>query len=169
MMYLIKLLELLLYLITRLRQWSESNWPSKRLPISGVSLVMWHVTWSITRKPGSCPNTNRPEPRDVWDICILVKNRWVTTVKPVLSGHSKRIPKLVFKTDYRLMQVKCIAECSKGSILQYFRPSLRYHLSLTSLFCLFLSGRLRQVLLYTNNMQAFKQVVFFLLTLLFDF
>ena len=43
------------------------------------------------------------------------------------------------------MQVKSIAECSKGSILQYFRPSLIYHLSLISLFCLFLSGCLRQV------------------------
>ena len=28
------------------------------------------------------------------------------------------------------MQVKSIAECSKGSILQYFRPALSYHLSL---------------------------------------
>ena len=28
------------------------------------------------------------------------------------------------------MQVKSIAECSNGSILQYFRPSLSYHLSL---------------------------------------
>ena len=37
----------------------------------------------------------------------------VTTVKPVLSSHSKR-PKLVFKTDYRLMQVKSIAECSRA-------------------------------------------------------
>ena len=70
------------------------------------------------------------------------------TVKPVLSGHSKRTPKLVFKTDYLLMQVKSIAECSKGSILQYFQPSLSYHLSLKSFFCLFLSGRLRQTLLY---------------------
>ena len=68
-------------------------------------------------------------------------------VKPVLSGHSKRRPKLVFKTDYGLMQVKSIAECSKGSILQYFRPSLSYLLSLVSLFCLFMSGPLRQVLL----------------------
>ena len=34
------------------------------------------------------------------------------------------------------------------SILQYLRPSLSYHLPLRSLFCLFLSGRLRQVLLY---------------------
>ena len=74
--------------------------------------------------------------------------------KTCLSGHSKRRPKLVFKTNYRLMQVKSIAECSKGSIyskgsiLQYFGPSLSYHLSLKVLFCVFLSGRLRQVLLY---------------------
>ena len=43
-----------------------------------------------------------------------------STLKPALSLHSKRRPKLAFKTDYRLMQVKSIAECSKGSILQYF-------------------------------------------------
>ena len=60
---------------------------------------------------------------------------------------SKR-PKLVFKTNYHLMQVKSIAECSKGSILQYFRPSLSYHLSLRYLYGLFLSGRLRPVLMY---------------------
>ena len=34
-----------------------------------------------------------------------------------------------------------------GNILQYFRPSLSYHLSLRSLFNLFLSGRLPHVLL----------------------
>ena len=47
------------------------------------------------------------------------------------------------------VHAKCIAECSNGSILQYFRPSLSYHLSLGPYFCLFLSGRLREVLLYT--------------------
>ena len=47
------------------------------------------------------------------------------------------------------MQVKSTAECSTWSILQYFRPSLSYRLLLRSLFCLFLSGRLTQVLLYT--------------------
>ena len=73
-----------------------------------------------------------------------------TCLKPPLS---KRL-KLVFKTNYRLIQVKRIAECSKGTILQYFRPSLSYHLPLRSLLCLFLSGRLRQVLLYicTNSL-----------------
>ena len=42
-----------------------------------------------------------------------------TTVKPVLSGDSKRRPKTVFKTDNRCMQVKSIAECSKGFILGF--------------------------------------------------
>ena len=74
------------------------------------------------------------------------------TVKPFLSGHFKRRQKLVFKNDYRLMQVKSIAECSKGSILQYFRPPLSYHLPLRPLLCLSLSDRLRQGLLY-NKLQ----------------
>ena len=68
----------------------------------------------------------------------------------------KEDQKLVFKTEYRLMQVKSIADCSKGSIMQYFRPSLSYHLSLRSLFCLFLSGRLRQVLLYNGLRKKFE-------------
>ena len=70
------------------------------------------------------------------------------TVKPVKNGHFQIHRKLVYKTNYRLMQVKSIAECSKGSILQYFRPSLSYHLSLSSLFFLFLSGSFSQILLY---------------------
>ena len=72
------------------------------------------------------------------------------TVKPVLSGHSKRRPKIGFQTHLSLNAGQSIAECSKGSILQYYWPSLSYHLSLRSLFCLFLSGRLRQVLLYVH-------------------
>ena len=66
-----------------------------------------------------------------------------TCVKLLLS---KR-PKMVFKTNYRIMHVKSIAECSKGNILQYYRPSLNYQLSLRYLFCLFLRGRFTQALL----------------------
>ena len=40
--------------------------------------------------------------------------------KTCLKRPLKKDRKLVFKTDYRLMQVKSITECSKGSILQYF-------------------------------------------------
>ena len=67
-----------------------------------------------------------------------------STVKPVLSGHLKGRPKLFFNTDYHLMQVKSIAECSMESILQFFWPSIRHHWSLRALFCLFLSSRFRQ-------------------------
>ena len=67
------------------------------------------------------------------------------TVKPVLSGHSKKDHKWVFKTNYRLMQVNSIAECSKGSILQYCRPAFEVTHSFKTFFCLFLSDRLRQI------------------------
>ena len=42
------------------------------------------------------------------------------TVKPVLSGHSKKTKNLVLKTDYCLMQVKSIAECSKRAFCNTF-------------------------------------------------
>ena len=93
----------------------------------------WHIRWIMGTWSKSDEDHGR---RSYQNHPIKVNN----TVKPVLSVHSKRRPKLVFKTDYRLMQVKSIAECSKGSILQYFRPSLSFHLPFKTLFCLFLSG-----------------------------
>ena len=41
-------------------------------------------------------------------------------VKPVYNGHSQKDLTLVFKTNYRITQVRSIANCSKGSIQQYF-------------------------------------------------
>ena len=78
------------------------------------------------------------------DILVICSNYTLTQtlVKPVLSSHSKK------KTNYCLMQVKSIAECSKGSILQSFRPSISYHLLLRPLFYFSLSGCLRQALLF---------------------
>ena len=52
--------------------------------------------------------------------------------------YSQKEHNLDSRTDYRLMQVKSIVECS-----------LSYHFSLRSLFCLFLSGRFTQVFLYS--------------------
>ena len=89
-------------------------------------------------------------------ICRMLACRNVINFSNLKALYSKTCQKedqkLAFKTDYRLMQVKSSAECSKGSILQYFRPSksLNYHLSLRSLFHLFLSGGLKQVLLYLH-------------------
>ena len=81
----------------------------------------------------------------------------VSTVKPVLSGHSKRRLKLVFKPDYRLMLVKSIAECSQESILHTLNPHLSNRLSLRPVFCLFLCGRIRQVLLYDKSLFSFEE------------
>ena len=53
-----------------------------------------------------------------------------TTVKPVLSGHSKEGPKFVFKTDNRLMQVKSMAECSHSAILSTCTKATTYLLDL---------------------------------------
>ena len=46
-----------------------------------------------------------------------------STVKPVLSNHSNIDKIKDLNTDYRLMQVNSIAECSPWSILQYFCPA----------------------------------------------
>ena len=45
-----------------------------------------------------------------------------TTVKPVLSGHSKIDKTQVFKTDGSLMQVESTAECSLGAFCNTFDP-----------------------------------------------
>ena len=77
-----------------------------------------------------------------------------STTEPLLSHKacvkqpSSKRPKIGFKTDIRSMEVKSVAECCKGSILQYFWPLLSYHLSFRSVFYLVFSGRFTQVLLY---------------------
>ena len=55
--------------------------------------------------------------------------------KPCFKQPLKRRPKEVFEIDNRLMRVKSIA-------------CIKHHMALSLLFCLFLSGCLRQVSLY---------------------
>ena len=76
------------------------------------------------------------------------------TVKPVLSGNSKRRPKIVFQDRLLLNAGQKYCRMLPESILQYFQPSLSYHFSLRSLFCLVLSGHLRPVLPYINNVYS---------------
>ena len=54
------------------------------------------------------------------------------------NGHCQKDQELCFHDQLSLNAGRkySIAACSKGSILQYFRPSLSYHLSFRSLFCL---------------------------------
>ena len=75
----------------------------------------------------------------------------IITVKPVLSGHSKKKTKnWLSRPIISLNAGQKYCKMLLWSILQYFRPSLSYHLSLRPLFCLFLIGLLREVLLYQN-------------------
>ena len=53
------------------------------------------------------------------------------------------------------MQVKSIAECYKGSILQYFRPSLSYNLSLRSFEWLFYTGFTVQSYVWDMERESF--------------
>ena len=41
------------------------------------------------------------------------------TVKPVLSGHSKRKPNMCFKTDYRLMKLPFVIKICVLSIFEW--------------------------------------------------
>ena len=68
----------------------------------------------------------------------------LNTVKSVVNSYSKRRPKLHFQDRLLLIAGQ---KSYKGSILRYFGPSLSYPLSIILDLCLFLSDRLRQVLL----------------------
>ena len=119
-----------------------------------VTQIFYRVTGKITKSIFWKSEKGRFMKQPYYSICLLVSSADYlckqfrslnmgqqrvkqNTVISVLSGHSKRTPKLVLNTDYRLIQVKGIAECPMGSILQYFQPSLSYHFSLRPLFCLF--------------------------------
>ena len=68
--------------------------------------------------------------------------------KTCLKWPLKKKTKIGFQDRLSLNAGQKYCRMLSWSILQYFRPSLSYHLTLRPLFCLFLSGRLRQVLLY---------------------
>ena len=72
----------------------------------------------------------------------------LTTVKSVLSGHSKIDKTKILLTNGSLMEVKRIAECSPWSILQYFLPVLRDNWPRKPMLVIFESGGFRQGLLY---------------------
>ena len=80
-----------------------------------------------------------------------LKRRPRNTVKLVLSSHSKRRPNIGLKDRLSLNAGQTYCRMLQESILQYFGPSLGYHLSSVPLFCLLVSSPLRQVLLYVFN------------------
>ena len=83
-----------------------------------------------------------------WKPCnfIYIPNGF--TVKPVLSGHSKMDKTKVLKTNGSLMKVERTAECSLGAFCNAFDLH-KVIIGLENQYLVFfLSGRLRQVVLY---------------------
>ena len=70
-------------------------------------------------------------------------------MKSALSGHSQIEKTKGLKTNCSLMKVKSIVECSTWRILQHFWPALSHNRFWKAIISLFLSGHLRQVLLYS--------------------
>ena len=63
---------------------------------------------------------------------------------------SKR-PNMVFKTNFRLMLVKSVAECSKGEHSAILSTFIKLPFVIKIFVLYILSGRLRQVLLYIDS------------------
>ena len=66
----------------------------------------------------------------------------------------------VLMSNGNLMKAKSIAKCSPWSILQYFWPALSNDRSWKPILVFFLSGRLRQVLLYNPNLFSPLDITF---------
>ena len=85
----------------------------------------------------------------VYKLCCISKYSKICRKRPL-----KKETKIGFKDRSTLnagqMYCKCI----------YFRPSLSYLLPLSPLFCLFVSGCLRQVLLYRVHLPNLLSVPF---------
>ena len=62
------------------------------------------------------------------------RNNNAPTVKPVLSGHLKWRPKIGFQDKFSLNAGQKYCRMLQESILQYFQPSLSYHLSYKDLY-----------------------------------
>ena len=96
------------------------------------------ICWPFS-KPTFSKNSSRDTIKVWWGV-IFFYSYCKTCVKQPLS---KRLEEIGFQDQLSLNlgQKYC-------RMLQYFRPSLSYCLSLRSLFCLFFSGRFTQFLLY---------------------
>ena len=74
-------------------------------------------------------------------------DKFINYSKTCVKWPRQKDRKLVFKTNYRLIQLKSIAECSKENILQCFRTSLSYHYVIKIFVLSIFSGLLTGVLL----------------------
>ena len=127
--------------------------------MSCMPLVLNNLYWALWEHSGSVGDAidwglKAPwfEAHHLKSHCIVSLSKTLypllSTVKPVLSGHSKNIQNKEIMTNASIIKVESIAECSPWSILQYFWPALSNNWSWKPILVLFESGFCRQVLLY---------------------
>ena len=121
----------------------------------GLDIRWWAGLWGFTLiKIHSSLGISSPERKKSWTSKICWKFRKDTSQYPspttnVVLKHCQFFK--IFALDYSdHLDLFIYMYFLRGSILQYFGSSLSYHLSLRSLFCLFLNGHWRHVLLYFN-------------------
>ena len=83
--------------------------------------------------------------------CYHYNDKAQHTVKPVLSGHSKRTPKIGFQYRVSLNVGQKYYRMLQGEYSARLSTSIKLPFSIKTKFCLFISGRLRQVLLYFTS------------------
>ena len=105
-------------------------------------IILFLPTVCSTPFPRKCPNI------PIYFACYFYVqlNLCKSFVKRPLKKDIK-----ILMTNGSLMKVKCIAECSPWSILQYFSPALSNNWSWNPIFSLFESGHFTQILLYFIN------------------
>ena len=114
-------------------------------------VLFWRKGQILERKNGSfirpaLYRTSLYKPPSSKDIPVYFHNKEYSIT--CLERSPPKRPIIGFQDRLSLNASQKYCRMLQESILQYFRPALSYHLSLRPLFCLFLSGRSRQVLLY---------------------
>ena len=171
-----------------IRGWIPRNWPRQfRLVIWSISRwLLWQPPWileqnhfSNTKSPGSPPSFSLQcmfremmikEFQD--DCCGWHLGYWIQIILAILCELIHRYSKTClkwtltkrqkngFQDQLSLNAGQKYCRMLQESNLQYFWPSLSFHLSLRSLFYLFLSGRFTQVSLNSKNWKLETQIVF---------
>ena len=132
-----------------------SKFRLKKLSILTDDIFQWlslkvRYQWEITVKEKLWKHSKK-----IKTVALSCRGNYILTLpsysKTCLKWPLKKMTKIVFQDRLPLNAGQKYCRMLQESILQYFWPSLGYHLSLRPLFCLCLNGRLRQVLLFFSQ------------------
>ena len=108
-----------------------------------------------------CLSVSLPQGAMGWSVMVTFSGHTHLhfTVRPILSGHSiKEDQKLVFNTNYRLMQVKSIAECSEGEHSAILSASIKLPFEIKTFVFSIFEWPLKAA--YSVTMNIFRKKIF---------